>query len=174
MRNTQTWWKETKGDDAKLIDWLKDQYHGEVTAADRIIDHLQCYTTDGSKEHRLLTFVADQEKKHAEWVGDLLRSRGFEPAKLIKEERYWDQVLPDINSLEYGAAVAAHAEEMRLERIKAISSDADAPDDIKQTFEKILIDELGHAKIFNMLAGQAKNAAAEQHAKGLEAIGLII
>lgn len=174
MKTTIEWWSEIKNNSNLLIDWLKDQYHGEVTAGQRIIDHLVCYTVNDTIEYKLLMHVAEQEKIHAAWIGQLLRARGIEPQSLDKKERYWDQVLPDITNLEYGSAVAAHAEEMRLERIKVIAEDSETPDDIRLVFKSILPQELGHAKIFNFLAKDQKNKAAEQHAKGLEAIGLII
>ena len=48
----------------------------------------------------------------------LLRARGAKPVVLDKDERYWRETLDGIDSFESGAAVAAHAEEMRLARIE--------------------------------------------------------
>jgi rubrerythrin len=173
MKTSQQWWNEVKADEVKLIDWLKDQYHGEITAADRIVVQLGSLTDKGTT-HNLLNYIANQERQHAEWVGELLKSRGVEPSVLEKDERYWDTVLPGITDFQYGAAVAAHAEEMRLERIKVISDDLGAPTDIRAVFSRILIDERMHVAAFNSLAGSSKGDAAAIHAKGLEALGLII
>lgn len=57
------------------------------------------------------------------------------------------KTLPQIESWETGCAVAAHAEEMRLERIKIVVSQC-KDKDIRDTFTKILKDELFHAKAF--------------------------
>ena len=75
----------------------------------------------------------------------------------------------------YAAAVAAHAEEMRLERIKVIMEDETADSDIVNTFKNIYKDELFHAKGFRLISGdEYYNKASESHAKGLEALGLIV
>jgi hypothetical protein len=79
------------------------------------------------------------------------------------------------NDGNYAAAVAAHAEEMRLERIKVIMDDTEADSDIVNTFKNIYKDELFHAKGFKLIAGDDYyNKATEGHAKGLEALGLIV
>lgn len=176
MKNSKTWWSEIKADQNKLNGWLKDQYHGELTAVDRIQKHLLSKVTPGSDTHKKISFIRDQEADHANWIKDLLVSRGLEATKLDKVERYWDETLTGAigQDLEYGCAVAAHAEEMRLERIQVIAADPECPEDIRSVFQKILPQELGHASIFSSLAGNRKGDAAEGHAKGLEALGLIL
>lgn len=174
MRTPQQWWNDTKSDPDKFNNWLKDQYHGELTAVDRIEKYLMVHTHPDTPQYKMLKFVKDQEAEHASWVKDLLEARGLEATKLDKTERYWDKTLPNITDLEYGSAVAAHAEEMRLERIKVIVVDPDSPEDVRAVFTKILPQELGHASIFGYLAGDKKGEAAEAHARGLEALGLIL
>lgn len=64
---------------------------------------------------------------------------------------------------------------MRLERIKVIMEDTTADSDIVETFKNIYKDELFHAKGFKLIAGDDYyNKASENHAKGLEALGLIV
>lgn len=174
MKTTAQWWTETKNNPELLMDWLKDQYHGEATAATRIRDFSnQFATTDLRKE--ILECIAIQEERHAGWVGDLLKARGCEPALLIKPERYWDQTLPEIDSFESGCAVAAHAEAMRLERIECICYDSDAPADIREVFMKIFPEEKFHARAFrNLTTYDAMQKTDEAHVKGLEAIGLVL
>jgi len=70
------------------------------------------------KQFLTVSLIADQESNHAAWVAELLKSRNLEPRILEKKERYWDKTLTDIHTFLRGAAVAAHAEEMRLERIR--------------------------------------------------------
>lgn len=79
------------------------------------------------------------------------------------------------NDAQYASAVAAHAEEMRLERIKVIMEDNESPADVKKVFTQIYKDELFHAKGFKLIAGdEYYNKASENHAKGIEALGLIV
>lgn len=174
MKTSEQWWNDVKVDPKKLIAWLKDQYHGEVTAVDRI----EQYIIPGLNvnDQRVVRVIAEQESQHAEWVAQLLLNRGVEPEILEKDSRYWDAVFSDnANDPLYASGVAAHAEAMRLERIQVIANDWTAPDDIRFTFGRILIDERFHARAFRAIAGeQYYNKTAEAHAKGLEALGLIV
>lgn len=175
LKTSQQWWDETKVSEDKIIYWLKNQYHGEAIAAQRI-ERFILPKMEG-KYHFMVERIADDERRHSEWIGALLANRGIEPKLLEKEERYWKTVMTDdfTNDAKYAAAVAAHAEEMRLERIQVIMNDETAPYDIRNTFGNIYKDELFHAKAFKLVAGDDYyNAASENHAKGLEALGLIV
>lgn len=174
MRNSLTWWNATRADAAAFVDWLRDQYHGEITAHDRIQNFLVTHVPADSPWRKTLEFIASQELTHAAWVGDLLRARGIEPAVLSKPERYWDQTLPGATTFETAAAVAAHAEEMRLERITVIAADDEAPADVRSVFARILPEERFHATAFRRMAGEPAFAATlARHELGMEAIGLI-
>lgn len=175
LRTSQEWWDETKASPEKLVHWLKNQYHGEAVASERIRQYI-LPKFDG-KYGFMVERIADDEERHAEWVSELLKTRGITPEILQKEERYWKTVMTEDFSQDgnYAAAVAAHAEEMRLERIKVIMDDTTADSDIVQTFTRIYKDELFHAKGFRLIAGdEYYNKASENHAKGLEALGLIV
>lgn len=172
-QTSEIWWSSVKQDESKLLDWLAKQYHGEVTAAKRITDFASHYTEPDSREARLLNVIAGQETNHAQWVGDLLVNRGQEPVRLKKPERYWDKTLPEIGNFAIGAAVAAHAEHMRLERIIVIAHDATAPQDIRQVFDRILPQEVFHERAFSRMAGpDALEATRGAHERGRQAIGL--
>lgn len=174
METSQEWWNSIKNNPIKLISWLKDQYHGEATASQRIIDFSNKYSST-EKIRKLLNIIAVQEEKHAGWVGELLSNRGVEPTLLVKDERYWNETLNQIDSFETGAAVAAHAEMMRLERIKVIASDEESPEDIRNVFKKILPEEMFHASAFKQLTtDEAFDKTNQAHVKGLEALGLVI
>lgn len=175
MKTSKQWWDETKVSPEKLINWLKNQYHGESVASERIRKYI--LPKMEGKYHFMVERIADDEDRHSQWVGKLLSDRGVTPEILQKEERYWKQVMTDdfTNDGNYAAAVAAHAEEMRLERITVIMNDETADDDIRNTFKNIYKDELFHAKGFKLIAGDDYyNKASENHAKGLEALGLIV
>lgn len=172
-KTSEQWWTAVKGDDGLLHDWLQKQYHGEVTASERIRSFAAQYAEPGSRAERLLNIIAGQETDHANWVGDLLLARGIEPAVLDKEERYWDKTLPEIGSFATGAAVAAHAEHMRLERIQVIAHDPEAPEDIRTVFDRILPQEIFHERAFRSLAGdEAMQATMAAHDAGRQQIGL--
>jgi len=116
-----------------------------------------------------------QEEDHAAWVGDLLRARGEEPCVLKdKEERYWQETLPGITSWESGCAVAAHAEAMRLDRIRVIVADPETPVDVRAVFARILPQEEFHERAFRAFAGDAALAATlHGHEEGARALGLV-
>jgi rubrerythrin len=175
MKTSKEWWDETKASPEKLVNWLKNQYHGEAVASERIKQFI-LPNMEGKYEF-MVEKIADDEDKHASWVGKLLLDRGITPEILQKEERYWKEVMTEdfTNNCNYAAAVAAHAEEMRLERITVIMNDPESPKDIQETFKNIYRDEVFHAKGFKLIAGDDYyNQASENHAKGLEALGLIV
>jgi rubrerythrin len=174
-RTSQEWWDCVKVDAQKMHDWLKNQYHGEKLAATRIREFI--IPKMEGKYQFLVERIADDEDRHASWVGNLLHARGITAEILEKEERYWNEVMTEDfrEDGNYAAAVAAHAEEMRLERIKVIMQDDESPEDIKSVFTNIYKDEMFHAKGFKLIAGdEYYNKASENHARGLEALGLIV
>jgi rubrerythrin len=177
MRTPQQWWDEVKVDQAKLIDWLKNQYHGEMMAAGRIqtlfLDDLIKLTPEQTST---ILRIAKEEFTHARWIKKLLNARGITAEVLIKEERYWNKVLPEGQaSVEELAAIAHLAETMRLNRIQVIAEDKTAPHDIRKVFKKILPMELNHAKWFAEMTTEAcVDAARDNHNLGLNALGLVI
>lgn len=173
MRSTKEWWDEVSNSDEGLIDWLKDQYHGEVTAEKRIRDLIVQYNLVGKKA-KIIAKIADDEKKHAEWVKDLLIARGIEAKVLEKEERYWNKVLPKQDvSFSYICAVGHLAETMRLDRINLLASDEKFKD-VAEVFSKIRPDEIFHAKAFGAMSSEEDIEVARKfHQEGLNAIGLV-
>lgn len=122
---------------------------------------------------RFNDWLIKQERKHAGWVLGLLQTRGVEPDTSNAEKRYWQEVLPEIESFETGAAVGAHAEAMRLERIRAICCDQEAPQDVRDVFQRILKDEVFHEQAFRDMAGrEAMQRTAGAHERGRELLGL--
>lgn len=173
MKTSKQWWEEVKKDEVKVTDWLQKQYVGEVTAAHRIVRLADAYKST-TKHWMVLAAIARDENIHASWVGELLTARGIElPATDKAEGRYWDKTLPGIDSLETGCAVGAHAEAMRLERIRVIAEDESAPEDIRAVFQKILPDEERHERMFRALTtDEAMERTRDNHELGLTALGL--
>lgn len=174
MKTTQAWWDEVSNSQEKMDNWLKDQYHGEVTAEKRIRELATKYALTNSQV-KLIHKVADDEKMHAEWVKELLIARGISAEVLVKEERYWDKVLPTQDvSFEYMCAIGHLAETMRLERIQLLAADTRFID-IAKVFSKILGDEIFHSKAFKVMSTPEDIELARKcHKDGLNAIGLVI
>ncbi len=174
MTNDSTaWWQRTKADPGRLEGWLRKQYRGEATAAARIEQLRDEYAIDDLRAAHILTVIAGQERKHADWVEGLLRARGVDPTLDGAEERYWKEPLRQIEDLSTGCAVGAHAERMRLDRIRVICEDLEAPKDIRQVFLRILPEERFHERAFRLLAGrEAMEATRDAHELGRTALGL--
>src|SRR5688572_3082261 len=100
-RSSADWWMETRDDPRRLTAWLLAQYRGEVTAAGRIEALRDRHARPGERAWRVLSTIADQERTHAAWVGELLQARGLAPEVLgDAEARYWRSTLPGIVDLE--------------------------------------------------------------------------
>ncbi len=173
-RDSARWWEETRNDPERLVDWLFDQFRGEVTAASRIERLRDAYAAPDARAYRVLTVIAGQERRHADWVAGLLRSRGLTPeVRGEPEARYWARTLPGIADLETGCAVGAHAERMRLERIEVIAADPEAPADVRDVFTRILREERFHERALRGLATpESLERTREAHALGREVLGL--
>lgn len=173
---SQEWWESVRNNQAKLMDWLRKQYHGEAMAETRMKEFLTQFGSQAKNPQWVKTVetIAEQERTHAQWVGELLRVRGEEPAIIDgKKERYWDKTLNQIEDWDTGCAVAAHAEAMRLDRIRVIVADETAPLDIRDVFSRILPQEEFHEKAFKSFSTDAAlTATFENHVEGARALGL--
>lgn len=178
MKTSMQWWNETKGDPEKLIHWLKQQYHGEVTAAKRIKElFLAPGNTLTNKQASIILRICKEEEIHAKWIKEILSHYGVTAEVLQKEERYWNAVLTEEakQSTESLAAVAHLAEAMRLERISVIASDAYSPKIIRNVFKRILPMELKHTEWFKSLTTTEHiHKALPNHYDGKNALGLIV
>ena len=173
LKSSTTWWEHLKTDRGAFEAWLHDQYRGEVTAAGRIESLRDAFAPKESRAYRILTAIAGQERKHATWVAELLRARGLDVHVEPVEDRYWKRTVPEVIDLETGAAVGAHAEQMRLERIEAIARDEHAPPDVRAVFQRILPEERFHARAFRSLSSpSAMSRTAHAHDLGRRALGL--
>lgn len=172
-KTSQEWWNEVKADPAKFTHWLVRQYVGEVTAASRINRHLVPKART-SREESILKIIADQELRHADWISELLAARGIRADMAAAENRYWAAVAPEGEiDFEDTSALAAHAEGMRLERIRVIAEDESAPEDVQNTFIRILREEEFHERAFRKMAGdEAMTNMLPHHQAGLEVLGL--
>lgn len=174
VRTSAQWWSEVRLDEERFVLWLRKQYHGEMLAWERVRKFANEFAPVGNRWRLPLLLIATQEMKHAAWIAELLLNRHLEPEILSdKPERYWSKALDGVSSFEGLAAQAAWAELMRLERIRVIANDTEAPADVRQVFLQILVDEQFHAKAFTELAGdEAMKEAFSRHEAGMAAIGV--
>lgn len=172
---TQQWWDRVSNSEEQMINWLKDQYHGEVTAMQRIYNSIENYNLTGL-ERKIIESISIDEAMHSKWVKKLLIDRGIEAEILQKEERYWNETLPQVleeNTFTYFCAVGHLAETMRLDRISLLSQD-ERFQDIAKVFQDIYPDELFHARVFKEMSAPEDIKRAEKfHNIGMNAIGLI-
>lgn len=167
------WWARVRCDPRAFEDWLYDQFRGEHTAAGRIERLRDAFCAPAQRSFRVLTVIARQERRHAQWVGELLATRGLRAEVPPAEERYWAQTLPGVRDLRTGAAVGAHAERMRLARIETICADPAAPADVRRVFRRILPQERFHERAFRSLTDPAAlQATAGAHELGMQVLGL--
>lgn len=171
MKTTKQWLEEVKADPAKLTHWLKRQYIGECLAADRI--ELLARSVD-TKYKPVLMKIAKDEQTHANWVCELLVARNIKiPEVSIKDTRYWEPILSNLQSFEEIAGAGHHAETMRLIRIRALAADTEIATDIRTVFANILPDEEMHAKAFAAMSTKsAIESTKELHKQGLDMLGL--
>lgn len=179
---SENWWNTIKRNPSLLNEWLINQYRGEKGAYDRMTEILNSDIPMTPKQKTVLGIISQEELLHSQWIQELLQSRmsSEESVKLSAvpvEERYWSQTLPTFidKTIEQLFAIGAHAEEMRLHRIRAIVNDSsDIHPDIKQVFERILTDELLHAKAFKgMTTEKDYQEAIDKHVEGLNALNPI-
>ena len=174
MKTSIQWWDEVRSNYTLYLSWLKRQYRGEVTAARRIRMLIEKFDP-APHISRTLETIAKQEETHAKMI-EILLSREDIDARQIPiddaENRYWAEALTGIDSFLQGTAIAAHAEQMRLERIRVIASDS--LDFMRQKFFQVILhDEEWHVKAFrNLTDDEHMEATREQHELGKKALGL--
>lgn len=174
MKTTAEWWVETRDNPEKLIAWLQRQYVGELAAVNLLSEVLIRFGSEMTGEQwEQIHKVMLQEATHGKWMKKLLDTRGIAPEKgADATRRYWNEVLPAVDSFEKAAAAAFNAEHMRLFRIREIAKDETAPADIRETFKAILPHEEWHEEVFASMRGDVSLDA--EHTEGLKALSLIL
>lgn len=167
MQTSAEWWNETKNDTVKLHYWLQRQCYGEFEAFKRL------KSLSNQFNNEIIDKIAGQEFMHHKWLKEYMLKHNI-PELPKHETRYWNEVNLKFENLEQAAAVAYHAESMRLERIRLIAKD-ETHLDLAQIFQKILIDEEFHAEAFKFISDDDEIAIAKiDHEAGLQALGLVI
>lgn len=174
-RTSVEWWVATKADPARLAQWLRRQYVGEMAAVNLLSELLIRFGSQAPADgwHQVHKVMC-QEATHARWVYEVMAARGIAPEPNGNaERRYWAQVLPNVNSWAEAMAAGYHAERMRLERIRVIAADLDpAVDDLRVAFSRILPHEEWHERVFDHLRGGTE--LTRYHERGLDALNLTL
>ena len=179
MKTSKEWYNEVLQDQTKFNDWLVKQYEGELIAANRILE--LAMDTDSPTNYRILMEISRQELQHSLWMMDILKNRNIPVPVVdlgtdekISSSRYWPMVEKSGHTMQEKYAVGAHAETMRLDRIRAICEHPRTATDIKEVFDRILVDELWHAKAFASMAGEeAMLKIKPDHEKAKSMLGLV-
>jgi hypothetical protein len=174
MLTTKEWWNGIRDNPEELARWLRRQYVGELAAVNLLSQLLIRF---GSKmneaQWETIHKIMSQEAVHGRWMKELMDVRGILPEENASaERRYWNEVLPAVDSFEKAVAAGFHAENMRLFRIREIANDPKAPEDIRTTFNRILPHEEWHEEAFAEMMGDTD--ITEFHEKGLEALNLVL
>lgn len=173
MKTSMEWWQGVRDDADELARWLRRQYVGEIAAVNLLSEVLIRYGGQATEKEWLTVHrVMVQEATHALWVKRLLDSRGISLEETDATRRYWAEVLPHVASFREACAAGFHAESMRLERIRVIAQDPDAPADIRETFARILPHEEWHERAFDEMRQGAE--LTRYHEKGLESLNLVL
>jgi len=174
MLTTKEWWNGVRDNPEELERWLKRQYVGELAAVNLLSQLLIRFGSQINPEQwDTIHKIMSQEAVHGRWMKELMDVRGIKPEENASaERRYWNEVLPAVDSFEKAVAAGFHAENMRLFRIREIAADPQSPADIKETFTRILPHEEWHEEAFAAMMGTAN--ITEFHKKGLEALNLIL
>lgn len=177
MKNSTTWWNDTKNNQENLRDWLQRQYVGEFAAVNLLSEILIRFGHEMNGDQRRNIYkVMLQEALHGQWMSQLLENRGWAPeAQPDVTERYWKNIIPNVKNFQDAMQAAAQAENMRLQRIRAIVNDPTAPADIHKVFEQILPHEEWHEEVFTTMCGDYHNPEIKQgHDQGLSSLSLVL
>lgn len=172
MSTSKQWLAEVLKSESKINDWLVRQYVGEFHAAKRVAQ-LATNIHDLEKKVKIQRIAAD-ESQHAQWVKQLLINRGISTNidNQESENRYYKNILNKTDP-EYLIAAGAHAEKMRLERIRAIVDSVEVAEDIRECFKNILVDEVRHEQDFREMSTQEMyQEALSYHQEGMVALSL--
>lgn len=178
MKTSKEWVDEVAVDNDKFVKWLKRQFIGETLAAKRIEElSIAEGLTDEQRMH-LMQISAD-EYLHAVWISRLLSLFGIpEPTNdevNYEQDRYWNEVKIETLSLDELFAAGAHAETMRLDRIRAIVECSEMHPEVRKTFAAIQPMEEYHAATFRKFTtDEAFNKTFENHERGMMALNLIM
>lgn len=176
LQATKNWWHKCLNDPEKLEHWLVALYNNEKDAEVRFASFGINYCYNDKEAHKTFMIIAEQERKHAIMVEEILKNRNIKLYnKSSNDGRYWRNTLPCICDMQTAAAIGAYAEGLSLQRMRVIIKDPNTPIDLKKLFEVVEPEESYHAKVLEQIATKyGMKKVKDCHDKGLEELGLKI
>lgn len=158
---TQAWWKRTTADESKLLAWTKKLYGTEIGGYDDYREFLGRYYCD-QRTTRILYNIAEDEKKHAGILVDLLAGRGEVIDPYAPPSTYWQTMDSHISDINTACAANYYGEALAAFRFEVIVDMPCTPSDMKEALRVILPDEQFHRTTLKKLAGDETLAKFKQ------------
>lgn len=158
---TQEWWKRTTADEGKLLAWTKKLHGTEIGGYDDYQGFLATYEAD-SRTQLILSNIADDERKHAGILVDLLAGRGHRIDPDAPPSTYWQTMDSHITDLTSACAANYYGEALAAFRFEVIIDMNCTPGDMKEALRIILPDEQFHRTTLKRLAGDETLARFKQ------------
>lgn len=148
---TQDWWKRTTADESKLIAWLMKLHGTELGGYDDYSTFLTDYLPD-ERTSKILTNIAEDEKKHANLIASMLDGRGYRLYQAQPSE-YWAALDSHITDITSACAANYYGEALAAFRFEVIIDMPCTPKDVKEILNIILPDEQFHRTTLKRMAG---------------------
>lgn len=157
---TQVWWKGVCNDESRLIAWLRKLYATELGGYfdyQAIIDRFEPDT----RTKTILINVAEDEKRHAGLICNLLEARGYSVESSTPSSEYWKTMNSHITDLKTACAANYYGEALASFRFAVILGMACTPPDVRELIATVLPDEQFHELTLKRLAGKEALAKFE-------------
>lgn len=160
---TISWWEKLLKDEEAMNRWLAKLWKTEAGGYEDNYNAIERYGIDG-QAYKIFAKTADDEKKHAELLEDVLVGRRVrttldeQPGSL-----YWEYMYKHINDMTTCAAVFAVGEQLAALRFGVIAQHKGTPSDVMYFLNEALPDETYHAKAFASLATSEDMGVAYGH-----------
>ena len=154
---TKDWWLRCISDNTKMTAWLQKLQRTEIGGYD---DHVEYMSKNviGERETRILTNIAEDERKHSGLLIDMFAERNIAVVPDGVQSSYWDEILSNVTNLQEYCAANYYGEALAAFRFEVIESMSETPGDIKEVIRKVirkvLPDEIFHRETLQRLAGE--------------------
>lgn len=166
---TSAWWSRTLKDEPKLIAWLQKLEQTEIGGYDDYMAFIAAFDPD-ERTHKIFTNIAEDEKKHAGIITDVLSARGFELNPVRVPSTYWMTMNSHIVDLQTAAAVNYFGEALAAFRFEVLIEHHDTPQDIKEMLSIILPDEQFHRETLKRLSGDKLDEFVDHHHRAVSVL----
>ncbi len=158
---TQEWWKRTCADKDKMVAWVQKLYLTEIGGHDDYQNFLRMFEAT-QRTTLILQNIAQDEKKHAGILENLLDARGFKLNPDAPPSEYWKTLDSHITNLDTACAANYYGEALAAFRFEVIVDMDCTPEDVQQALRIILPDEQFHRTTLRRLASDETLARFKQ------------